>query len=91
MKKRVHLIISGKVQGVWYRASTREQALKLNLTGWIRNRDSGDVEAIVEGEKVAIQKLISWCSTGPPLAEVKNIIKKFEAYTNEFTDFQIKL
>ena len=68
MKKRVHLVIYGKVQGVWYRASTKEQALKLRLTGWIRNLESGDVEAIFEGEESAIDEIITWCSTGPPLA-----------------------
>ena len=90
MKKRVHLVIYGKVQGVWYRASTKEQALKLRLTGWIRNLESGDVEAIFEGEESAIDEIITWCSTGPPLAEVDHITKKFEEYTTEFNDFQIK-
>ena len=90
MNKRVHLIISGKVQRVWYRASTKEQARKLHLNGWVRNLESGDVEAIFEGEGSAIDKIITWCSIGPPPAEVDHITKKFEEYADEFTDFKIK-
>jgi acylphosphatase len=90
MNKRVHLIISGKVQGVWFRASTKEHAQNLHLTGWVRNLESGEVEAVFEGEESAIDEIITWCSSGPPLAEVDDITKKYEEYTHEFTDFKIQ-
>lgn len=87
--KRVHLYISGIVQGVFYRQNTKEQALVLNLKGWVKNLDDGRVEAIVEGETGNINKLIQWCNKGPSHSKVENVEVIEENYTNEFSDFVI--
>lgn len=70
----VHLIIKGKVQGVFYRAKAREQAARLSLTGWIRNTPEGHVEATVTGEDRLLQQFTHWCRQGPPAAVVTDVI-----------------
>jgi acylphosphatase len=89
-KNRAHLTISGHVQGVWYRGSTKQQADDLGLTGWVRNCKAGQVEIIVEGADVAIDKLISWCRTGPSTARVTDIQIDFDDYRGEFVGFSVK-
>jgi acylphosphatase len=73
MKTRVHVLISGKVQGVWYRASTKKKADELGILGWVRNTPEGNVEAVFEGEKAVIDEMIAWCWIGPPMARVTDI------------------
>lgn len=68
-----HLRITGKVQGVWYRGSTVEQAQALGLKGWVRNRSDGSVEALVQGPPQAVQALITWAHRGPELARVSKV------------------
>ena len=69
----VHLIAHGKVQGVWYRAGTREQALQLGLCGWAKNCPDGTVEIHAEGEKEILELFINWCQKGPPAAQVSSL------------------
>lgn len=69
----VHLLISGRVQGVWYRGWTLEQARALNLDGWVRNRLDGAVEAVVSGPEDAVANLIEACREGPRAARVDAI------------------
>ena len=71
--KRVHVYISGRVQGVCFRAMTQQTALNLKLTGWVRNMDDGRVEALLEGEDAAVDQMVVWCKTGPPAARVDDI------------------
>ena len=66
-------LVSGKVQGVWFRASTREQALRLNLRGFARNLADGSVEVVAQGEEDSLARLESWLWTGPALARVSNV------------------
>ena len=66
----VHLVVSGRVQGVWFRAGTREQALQLGLCGWVKNCPDGTVEIHAEGEKEAIDHFITWCRSGTSAAQV---------------------
>jgi len=73
MKTKVHVLISGRVQGVWYRASTKNKADELGLVGWVRNTEEGNVEAVFEGEKGQIDEMIAWCWIGPPMAKVTDI------------------
>lgn len=89
-KNRAHLLISGRVQGVWYRDSTKRQADNLGLTGWVRNCESGQVELIAEGADAAIDKLISWCRTGPSMARVTDVRIDFDDYRGEFVGFRVK-
>lgn len=67
------LLIHGKVQGVWYRASAQTEALKLKLSGWVRNLHTGDVEALVSGPEDAVEAFIDWARQGPPAANVLRI------------------
>lgn len=89
MALRAHVIISGRVQGVCYRAVTKEQADCLKLSGWIRNLPSGQVEAVFEGEKETIENILSWCRKGPPGARVANVVVTWEPVREEFDDFRI--
>ena len=73
MLMSVHLIAHGKVQGVWYRASTRKQALQLGLCGWAKNCPDGTVEIHAEGEKEILELFINWCRKGPPAAQVSSL------------------
>lgn len=69
----LRIIITGKVQGVYYRASTQAVARELELTGWVRNLDNGNVEVLAQGEKAALDKLLEWCRHGPPRAQVNHV------------------
>ena len=72
-EKRAHVIISGRVQGVFYRAFTEEVAASLSLKGWVRNMPDGRVEAVFEGGEAAIKNAISACREGPPAANVTDM------------------
>ena len=86
---RAHLIISGIVQGVWYRASARDEARSLGLVGWVKNRYDGGVEAVAEGPKDLVEKFIAWCRKGPPYARVENVKIEWQSPTGEFRDFKV--
>jgi acylphosphatase len=70
---RVRVVISGQVQGVFFRQSTHQMASDLGLAGWVRNRPDGRVEAVFEGEKGAVDKAVAWCHEGPPWATVTEV------------------
>jgi acylphosphatase len=86
---RSHLIIEGRVQGVWFRDSTRREASRLNITGWVKNRYDGNVELVAEGSSEHVKELTAWCHIGPPAAEVANVKEIIEDYTGEFDSFEI--
>ena len=88
--KRIHIYISGKVQGVFFRAETQRAAMGFQLTGWVRNMDDGRVEAILEGEDTDVDKMLAWCHVGPPSARVEKVTISEEHYTGGFQDFNIK-
>ncbi|MGD0279611.1 MAG: acylphosphatase [Smithella sp.] len=88
--KRVRVTVSGRVQGVFFRAETQREATNLNLTGWVRNKADGRVEALLEGEDKNVDKMLEWCRKGPPAARVENVIVTEEPYTGEFNNFTIK-
>ena len=90
-KTRVHLYISGRVQGVFFRARTREEAKKRGLTGWVRNLYDGRVEAVLEGDAEDIQSMIGWCRQGPPHALVTDVSVEGETYQGEFSDFTVRV
>ena len=71
--KRVHLIISGLVQGVYFRQSTRTTALACGVSGWVRNRNDGTVEIVAEGSSAALEDLVKWCAKGPDMAQVRSV------------------
>ncbi len=87
---RLHLFVSGRVQGVFFRQSTKEKARKLNLNGWVKNLKDGKVEIVSEGEKEKNKKLLDWVrKSGPLLARVDNVEIKEEDSKNEFKSFDI--
>ncbi len=87
--RRVRLIIEGRVQGVWFRESTRRQAMALGVTGWVRNRPDGSVELVAEGNEGQVQKLLAWCHQGPSAARVARVHEHLEAWQGEFDSFEI--
>lgn len=88
--KRVHVYIRGRVQGVFFRAETQRTAKALNLTGWVRNMPDGRVEALFEGEGEKVERMLSWCHTGPPAARVLDVIAEEEPFAGEFRDFSVR-
>lgn len=86
--KRAHVKIYGRVQGVWFRAHTKEMAERLGIKGWVRNVPDGSVEAVFEGDDEAVEKIIEWCHHGPPLARVKKVEVSYEEPKGE-RDFRI--
>lgn len=90
LKKRVRLLISGQVQGVWFRMSTKEQADRLGVSGWVRNRRSGHVEVIAEGEEAAIDALVAWCKVGSEGARVARVDITHETFSGELDGFVVE-
>jgi len=87
---RVHLTIEGQVQGVFFRYSAVEEAVRLRLRGWVRNCPDASVEVVAEGQRKKIEHLISWCHHGPPGAHVHNVRIQWENYNGEFENFHIR-
>lgn len=88
--KRLHIWITGRVQGVFFRANTRRKAMNLNLKGWVKNLDDGKVEVVAEGKEPAIKKLVEFCKKGPFGAKVDDVTVKEEKYQNKFKTFEIR-
>jgi acylphosphatase len=86
---RAHVIISGRVQGVFFRMETQRAAERLGLLGWVRNRPDGTVEAVFEGQQSAVDAVLQWCQEGPNLAVVENVDLKWQDFTGEFKRFDI--
>lgn len=81
--------IEGLVQGVYFRASTRQHACQLGVTGWARNCPDGSVEVLAEGEREAVENLVAWCHQGPLGAEVERVEVDWQPYQGKFTSFSI--
>ncbi len=75
---RAHVVVEGRVQGVFYRQSAKAEALRLGLTGWVRNLDDGRVEGVAEGAPNLVDQWVEWCRKGPPQASVQNLQVKTE-------------
>lgn len=88
-KVRARVFISGKVQGVFYRSWTKQKAQKLNLTGWVRNLSDGRVEALFEGTKKSVTKMLEYCKDGSNVASVTRLEVKWETPTEEYKNFTI--
>ena len=86
---RVHIFVSGKVQGVYFRQNTSLKAQELGIVGWVRNLSDGRVESVMEGLEVNIDKMISWCKSGPKDALVTDVKIMNEEYKKEFFTFDI--
>jgi len=86
---RAHVIVSGRVQGVWFRGTARQEALARGLSGWVRNRPDGTVEAVFEGSRRAVESMVAWCYRGPRLARVESVQVRWEEPTGEFSTFSV--
>jgi len=87
---RAQVVIQGLVQGVFFRASTREEAMRLNVGGWVRNLPDGSVQALFEGEKKKVEEIIGWCHKGPSGARVSRVEINWEPYKGEYKRFDIR-
>ncbi len=88
--KRIHVYVSGRVQGVFFRAETERAARALNLTGWVRNLDDGRVEALFEGDDLSADQMLSWCHHGPPHARVERVESEEEPFAGNLGGFTIR-
>jgi acylphosphatase len=89
-KARLHVVIEGRVQGVFFRDSTREEACLLGLSGWVKNCLDGRVEAVFEGEREKVEQVLKWCQKGPPGAMVRNVEENWGDATGDFDSFSIR-
>ena len=91
MEKQVcaHVIITGRVQGVFFRVETQRAAERFGVVGWVRNKPDGTVEAVFEGEKTAVDAILTWCQEGPDMAVVKKVDLNWLDYSGEYKSFDI--
>ena len=87
--KRVHVIVEGRVQGVFFRAYTSDAAKKLGLTGWVRNRPEGTVEAVIEGDAGSVDTMLHWFYQGSPGSKVTKVRVSEEPPVGDNTTFEI--
>ena len=88
-KKRAHVIISGRVQGVFFRMETLKAAQLYGVSGWVKNKADGTVEAMFEGDNKSVDSILEWCRRGSPPAKVEKADVNWEDYTGEFKEFKI--
>ena len=88
-KARVHVLIEGRVQGVFFRASTRDEAQARGLAGWVRNRADGRVEAVFEGDRRLVENMLAWCRQGPPYAHVDQVKIDWQPYQGDLMEFRV--
>ena len=86
---QAHVIIRGRVQGVFFRVETRKAARGYGVAGWVRNLPDGSVEAVFEGTRQQVEQVLEWCRKGPPLGRVDKIDVKWKSAAGEFNDFNI--
>jgi len=89
-KVRVHAIISGRVQGVFFRMETKRVADSCEVLGWVRNKIDGTVEAIFEGNEENVNSILEWCRNGPRLADVEKVYVTLEDYKGEYYEFELR-
>ncbi len=89
-KEKIRVIVRGRVQGVFFRASTVDIARGLGLKGWVRNREDGTVEIMAEGDKDQLQELVEWCKEGPQNAHVTGVEVDYDELGGTYNNFTIK-
>ena len=87
--KQVQLTVRGRVQGVFFRASTQREASRLGLTGWVRNRSDGALDILAEGEEEGLKDLIAWAHKGPSAARVERVDVRWRGFSGDHYDFRI--
>ncbi|MBI6546899.1 MAG: acylphosphatase [Cyanobacteria bacterium NC_groundwater_1444_Ag_S-0.65um_54_12] len=86
----LHVLISGKVQGVWFRQHTCKLARSWQLCGWVRNLPDGRVEVLAQGPEESLKRLLAWLHEGPPLAHVEQVDASWELASKDLSDFQVR-
>ncbi len=89
-QERADVHITGRVQGVFFRDSTRQNAERLGLSGWVRNSPDGAVEAVFEGPSERVREMVRWCEGGPPDASVENVDADFGPARDDLPDFEVR-
>ncbi len=84
------MLVSGRVQGVFFRSETSLRAKRLDVVGWVHNLVDGRLEAVFEGEEMNVKQLVDFCRKGPPGAKVANVNVVWETYTGEFRSFEVE-
>ena len=87
---RLHIIVTGRVQGVFFRRATADEASQLSISGWARNRHDGSVEILAEGKRHNLEILLAWAHRGPPHARVDAVEAQWEQYCAEFAQFRVR-
>lgn len=90
MKKTVHVLISGKVQGVWFRATMKQEAEKRSIVGWVRNTVDGKVEAVIQGDDYHVEDMIKWCYSGSSLSRVDDVQVSSLDNTEHYQGFKVR-
>ena len=90
MTVKAHVLVSGRVQGVFFRYETRSLAQRLRVAGWVKNRRDGRVEAVFEGEREDVENMVEFCRRGPSGARVADVEVRWEAPTGEFEGFNVR-
>jgi acylphosphatase len=88
-KVKAHAVITGIVQGVFFRMETQRAAQRHGVSGWVRNKHDGSVEAVFEGGKDKVEAVLAWCRRGPRRAVVNNVNVQWQEYTGEYSGFQV--
>ena len=86
---RAHVVITGRVQGVFFRAETQKAAMRIGVGGWVRNKSDGTVEAVFEGPESMVNQALDWCREGSPLSKVTDVAVVYETPAEEFDSFSI--
>ncbi len=89
-KIQIHVLVTGIVQGVFFRVETQKSAIDNNVTGWVQNLEDGSVEAVLEGTKEDVDKVVQWCNQGPDAAFVSNVETTEQSPLSNFDKFDIK-
>jgi acylphosphatase len=89
-KTSAHVMISGRVQGVFFRAETQKAAHRIGVNGWVRNTADGRVEAVFEGDREQVEQMIQWCWEGSPSARVENVEAEHRGFRGEFDGFSVR-
>jgi len=90
VERRVHILVSGRVQGVWFRAATAEVAKGLGIVGWVRNLPNGSVEIEAQGPAGQISEFIAWCRMGPPRASVEQLEVSDRSPSDDCVVFEVR-
>jgi len=88
-KKSVHAVIHGRVQGVFFRMETKRAAEAYDVSGWVRNKRDGTVEAVFEGDAHQVEMMLEWCKTGSSLSKVDRVDAESRTYSGKFNQFEV--